>query len=320
VDSSNAWAIIAKDPETISWSSHEGYDDSPNEYYTYDSQVGNYKNVQVGDLVFVKGSEFLIGYGQVESILSEPGKKLLRRCPKCGDSPESRNTKRPKWRCRSSSCNYEFDDDEIVIESVEVVKFRAGYRSTWQDANYPLSRKEVFAFQANRDNQSAIRLIDPQKIEELIYRLTGSVLTQNTDSESLPELIIGGHKIQITKRRIGQQEFRLSLIDKNGENCFVTGSQPACVLEASHIRPFATHESHSLDGGILLRRDIHTLFDRHLLRINPSTWQVETAPQIQKYATYSSIHLMKIKTYNHSAPNPEWLNDHYLAAESTFKS
>ena len=207
-----------------------------------------------------------------------------------------------------------------MIESVEVVKFRAGYRSTWQDANYPLSRKEVFAFQANRDNQSAIRLIDPQKIEELIYRLTGSVLTQNTDSERLPEMIIGGHKIQITKRRIGQQEFRLSLIDKNGENCFVTGSQPACVLEASHIRPFATHESHSLDGGILLRRDIHTLFDRHLLRINPSTWQVETAPQIQKYATYSSIHLMNIKPFNHSAPNPDWLNDHYLAAESTFKS
>jgi hypothetical protein len=320
MESPNAWTIIAKDPETISWSSHEGYDDSPNEYYTYDSQVGNYKNVQVGDLVFVKGSEFLIGWGQIESILSEPGMKLLRRCPKCGDAPESRITKKPKWRCRSTSCNYEFDDDQVITESVNVIKYRAGYRNTWQDANYPLSRKDVFAFQLNRDNQSAIRPLDPSRVEDLIFRLSGSSPIPSANSDLLPELIIGGHKIQVTKRRIGQQEFRLSLINKNGENCFISGLQPACVLEASHIRPFAIHESHSLDGGILLRRDIHTLFDRHLLRINPSTWQVETAPQIQRYSTYSSIHLKQIHLQNDLTPNVEWLNDHYQAAESTFNS
>ena len=45
----SAWAIIAKDPGQVSWNSHGGYDDEPNEYYTYDSEVGNHKNVQVGD-------------------------------------------------------------------------------------------------------------------------------------------------------------------------------------------------------------------------------------------------------------------------------
>lgn len=320
MESPNAWTIIAKDPETISWSSHEGYDDSPNEYYTYDSQVGNYKNVQVGDLVFVKGSEFLIGWGQIESILSEPGQKLLRRCPKCGDAPESRITKKLKWRCRSTDCNYEFGDDQIIIESVNVIKYRAGYRNTWQDANYPLSRKDVFAFQTNRDNQSAIRPIDPSKVEDLIFRLSGSSTIPSANSDLFPELIIGGHKIQVTKRRIGQQEFRLSLLNRNGENCFISGSQPACVLEASHIQPFAIHESHSLDGGILLRRDIHSLFDRYLLRINPSTWQVETAPQIKSYTTYSSIHMKQIDPQSGLIPNVEWLNHHYLAAETIFNS
>lgn len=318
MNNSSAWAIIAIDPETISWSSHEGYDDSPNEYYTYDSQVGNHKNVQVGDLVFVKGSEFLIGYGQIESIISEPGKKQLRRCPKCGDSPEQRNLKKPKWRCRSAACNYEFEDEEIEIETVNVIKYRAGYRNTWQDANYPLSRRDVFGFQANRDNQSAIRLVDPQKIEELIFRLSGEIQHPPINLEMLPDVIIGGYKIQISKRRIGQQEFRLSLINQNGENCFISGTQPACVLEASHIQPFSVHKSHSLDGGILLRRDFHTLFDRHLLRINPETWQVEAAPQIQRYETYSSIHLQRINLQQHKAPNSEWLYDHYRLAESMF--
>jgi hypothetical protein len=201
---------------------------------------------------------------------------------------------------------------------VNVIKYRAGYRNTWQDANYPLSRKDVFAFLANRDNQSAIRPIDPLKVEDLIFRLSGSNTIPSANSDLLPELILGGHRIQVTKRRIGQQEFRLSLLNRNGENCFISGSQPACVLEASHIRPFAIHASHSLDGGILLRRDIHTLFDRYLLRINPSTWQVETAPQIQSYSTYSSIHLKQLDPHNDLTPRVEWLNDHYLAAEANF--
>jgi len=313
-----AWTIIAKDPESISWGSHSGYDDEPNEYYTYDSQVGNHKNVQVGDLVFVKGAEFLIGFAQIESIFSEPGKKELRRCPKCGDSPESRVVKTPKWRCKSKTCNFEFGDEEVAIDVIDVVKYRAAYRNTWQDANCPLSRQDAFEFQANRDNQSAIRQLDLEKVPELILRLSGSFLRPVLSMNELPDVIIGGHKIQISKRRVGQQEFRLSLINHHGENCLISGAQPACVLEASHIRPFADHESHSLDGGLLLRRDFHALFDRHLIRINPDRWQVETAPQIQKYVTYGAVHLMNLNIRKAAQPNAEWIRDHYVAAESVF--
>lgn len=314
----SAWTIIAKDPGHVSWNSHGGYDDEPNEYYTYDSQVGNHKNVQVGDLVFVKGSEFLIGFGQIESIYSEPGKKELRRCPKCGSSPESRLQKTPKWRCRSKNCNYEFGDDEVLAEVMDVIKYRATYRNTWQDANCPLARKDAFTFQSNSDTQSAIRLLNKDRLPELIARLVGAPFTPIPELVHLPDVILGGHKIQISRRRIGQQEFRLSLIDRNGENCFISGAQPACVLEASHIRSFAEHESHSLDGGLLLRRDFHTLFDRRLIRINPENWEVETAPEIRQYATYGEIHRTKLEISNTVKPNKEWLNDHYISAAPIF--
>ncbi len=64
-DGQSAWVIISKDPDTLSWGSHSGYDDQINEYYSYDSQVGNYKNVLVGDLVFVKGQDHLLGFGEI---------------------------------------------------------------------------------------------------------------------------------------------------------------------------------------------------------------------------------------------------------------
>ena len=316
----SAWSIIAKDPEQASWNSHRGYDDEPNEYYTYDSQVGNHKNIQVGDLVFVKGSEFLIGFGQIESIFSEPGKKLLLRCPKCGSSPEARQIKRPKWRCRLKTCNYEFGDEEIQSEEIDVIKFRASYKNTWQDANFPLSQKDTFEFQSNNDTQSAIRRLNGDKVPDLILKLAGTPFLTVDESTNLSDLIVGGHKIQLSRRRVGQQEFRLSLIHNNGENCFISGAQPACVLEASHIRSFAEHESHSIDGGLLLRRDFHTLFDRQLIRINPDNWVVETAPKIREYPTYGAIHERKLQQLSGVKPNHAWLKDHYDSAESIFNS
>ena len=196
--------------------------------------------------------------------------------------------------------------------------YRASYRNTWQDANYPLARKEAFTFQSNSDTQSAIRPLDADRVPELILRLAGSSISPISELSRLPNLIIGGHKIQVSRRRIGQQEFRLSLINRNGENCIISGAQPACVLEASHIRSFAEHESHSLDGGLLLRRDFHTLFDRRLIRINPENWEVETAPEIRQYATYGEIHRTKLEIPNAVKPNKEWLNDHYVSAAPVF--
>lgn len=65
--------------------------------------------------------------------------------------------------------------------------------------------------------------------------------------------------------RRGQGVFRDSLIDAYGGTCVVTGSADLSVLEAAHIdRYFGAHSNH-VTNGLLLRADIHTLFD--LLRI-----------------------------------------------------
>ncbi|GAC81298.1 HNH endonuclease [Gordonia malaquae] len=69
-------------------------------------------------------------------------------------------------------------------------------------------------------------------------------------------------------RRRGQQRFRQSLLDAYDRTCAVTGSRVEDVLEAAHIRPYRGSHSHRVSNGILLRSDIHTLFDLNLLTVD----------------------------------------------------
>lgn len=315
----SAWVVISIDPATTSAGPQGGYDDQINEHYSYDSRVGNYKNVQVGDLVFVKGVDHLVGFGEIEKITAEPGVRENRKCPTCGKMPEERKQLLPKWRCSGKGCFYEFDDNELVVEKEKIIKYRASYRNTWRDANSPLNKQEVLNYQSNLlQKRDSIRRLDPQKLPGLILKIMGSNALQIENLSEIPDLIVGGHVVQLTKRRVGQQEFRLALLEKHGEACLISGSQPACVLEAAHIKKFAKYESHELGGGLLLRRDFHTLFDKHLIRINPITWQTEVAPRLRHYESYKSIHLSDIKGHHQGRPDKGLLQEHYDKAALLF--
>lgn len=66
--------------------------------------------------------------------------------------------------------------------------------------------------------------------------------------------------------REGQGAFRKGLLDAYRERCAITGiSEP--VLDAAHIRRYMGRHSNAPSNGVLLRTDLHTLFDKHLLTI-----------------------------------------------------
>ena len=310
------WVAIAKEPDGLLYGVHDGYDDEPSNYYEYDSNVGNHKQLSVGDLLFIRSGEFVLGFGQVEAISITNGTKALRKCPNCGGRPESRKKAIIEWRC--IDCKKEFTTEQLRVDVVQVLKYRASYSRTWRDSNHPLTIGELFSFQANKDTQSAIRKLDPTKLPLLISVLMGTILPPDQLGVQLPDLIVGGYSITVTKRRRGQQEFRLALLNAIGSDCLISGPNPECVLEAAHIRSFAEHESHELNGGLLLRRDFHSLFDRRLIRVNPKKWTVEASPAIRKYQTYSAIHMIKIQPPEKNPPSEQWLMDHYNAAESVF--
>lgn len=80
--------------------------------------------------------------------------------------------------------------------------------------------------------------------------------------------------------RRGQPEFRKNLLKEYQHRCAATGCNVEEVLEAAHIEPYCEGGTNTLTNGLLLRADIHTLFDLGLLGINPDNLRIWIAPSL----------------------------------------
>jgi putative restriction endonuclease len=69
--------------------------------------------------------------------------------------------------------------------------------------------------------------------------------------------------------RLGQQAFKAVVLDAYHRRCAVTGTHIPPVLQAAHVRPVTEGGEHRLDNGLLLRSDVHTMFDRGYLGVDP---------------------------------------------------
>jgi putative restriction endonuclease len=69
--------------------------------------------------------------------------------------------------------------------------------------------------------------------------------------------------------RLGQGAFRIVVTDSYQRRCAVTGERTLPALDAAHIRPFAHGGEHRPSNGLLLRKDIHSLFDAGYVTVGP---------------------------------------------------
>lgn len=74
----------------------------------------------------------------------------------------------------------------------------------------------------------------------------------------------------IIKRRLGQGGFSLVVADAYEKRCAISGERTYPVLEAAHIVPVSRGGHHAAENGLLLRSDIHKLFDRGYVTIRPN--------------------------------------------------
>jgi HNH endonuclease len=70
--------------------------------------------------------------------------------------------------------------------------------------------------------------------------------------------------------RLGQGAFRVLVTDVYRRRCTVTQERTLPALEAAHIRPYGDGGEHEARNGLLLRRDIHSLFDAGYVTVTPS--------------------------------------------------
>ena len=85
----------------------------------------------------------------------------------------------------------------------------------------------------------------------------------------------------LTRARLGQGAFRVLVTDAYTRRCAITGERTLPALEAAHIQPFAKSGPNVTANGLLLRSDLHKLFDSGYLSVTPDL-SVEVSRKIKE--------------------------------------
>lgn len=101
--------------------------------------------------------------------------------------------------------------------------------------------------------------------EQVSARL--SAVTPATDLSVAARLMFGDPRPY--RPRLGQGTFRVLITDNYQRRCAVTGEKALPVLDAAHIRPVTEGGQHRLDNGLLLRTDVHRLYDKGYVTVTP---------------------------------------------------
>jgi len=96
--------------------------------------------------------------------------------------------------------------------------------------------------------------------------------------------------------RLGQGAFRLAVLDAYGGACAVTTEHSLPVLDAAHIRPWASGGENVVRNGIPLRRDLHRLFDLGYVSIRPNHRLIVSADLREQYENGKTYYALQDRT------------------------
>jgi putative restriction endonuclease len=126
-----------------------------------------------------------------------------------------------------------------------------------------------------------------------------------------------GRPMLIVPRK-GQGTFRVAVTEAYDRACSVTGEHSLPALEAAHIRPFSVDGPHAVANGLLLRSDLHRLFDRGYLTVTTSG-TLEVSKQLHEHfsngRSYYPLHGTKLVVPKRISERPDplllrWHNEH----------
>lgn len=124
---------------------------------------------------------------------------------------------------------------------------------------------------------------------------------------------------RVVRQRLGQGAFRLLVTEAYGRRCAFTGEKTLPALQAAHIKPYAASGPHRVQNGLLLRADLHQLFDSGYLTVDPSRRAIEVSGRIRKEfengRDYYALHGRTLRHPANATDGPEaafleYHNDH----------
>lgn len=124
-----------------------------------------------------------------------------------------------------------------------------------------------------------------RRLEKLEFTVIKDSLLKIDNAKSPSGITNSKHYTALA--RPNQAKFRTSLLEYYGSQCAITGKNSPRALEAAHIGPFSDKGVDNISNGLLLRADLHRLFDFDELAIDPASMKVVISKSAQ--AAYLSL-------------------------------
>ena len=120
----------------------------------------------------------------------------------------------------------------------------------------------------------------------------------------------------LVRPRLGQGTFRVIVTDVYERRCAITGERTLPVLDAAHIKPYSSGGPHAPENGLLLRSDLHTLFDQGYVTVDADKLNVVVSRRIREEfengRDYYHLHgrAIRLPYETSSLPSREYLAFH----------
>ena len=120
----------------------------------------------------------------------------------------------------------------------------------------------------------------------------------------------------LSRVRVGQGTFRTLITDAYQRRCAISGEKTLPALEAAHIKPYAESGPHAISNGLLLRSDLHKLFDSGYMTVTPEH-RVEVIGRIKEefengreYYRYHGKPMLILPEDLNRQPDPRYIQWH----------
>ena len=284
---------------------NDGYEDDPARTYRWDSTVPHHGDIAPGDAIVLWDKKTSIGASVIESIGLGSESKTLKKCPHCGKAGiKARKGKAPKYKCYK--CGGVFDQPQT--QTIPITTYQSRHDVAWVDLAGLLSGPQLRSLCKDPKSQQSMRPLRWDAFQGAIKAAGQSPILDALESSA--SRIAGGHMERTVRVRVGQPQFRNALISRYGPICAFTGEGPLAALEAGHLYSYAKLGEHHTDGGLLLRRDIHHLFDLGFLAIDPKTLTIDVHADLHAFTLYKELQGLQLHVVL-TKRQQKWLADHW---------
>ena len=304
-EGSRAWLVLAVGADR-QHGGNDGYDDAPESRYGWDSTVPNHGEVAPGDAIVIWDKHWLIGASIIEEIEMGETVKPVYRCPHCERSGiKARRNRSPRFRCYK--CRREFEEPHVIDQAVTT--YVSEYSVGWVGLDACLSGRDLRALCLSPKSQLSLRPMHWDAFRAAVRSAAPDVPLTALEVRK-GKLGSGGHRQVAVRVRRGQAGFRRKLLDEFDAVCAFTGSTPEPALEACHLYSYAAVGEHHDHGGLLLRRDVHRLFDLGHLAVDPTSMTIDVADPLLAFGTYAALNGRSLSVSTNAA-HRQWLDYHW---------